>query len=294
MLQELRGRIGGAEMDPMAFATALRDAALASNAQIHQYAVDHPELRGMGTTLTAAALRGDTLYIAQVGDSRAYLVRDGVAWQITKDQSLMQKLVEAGEITPEQAETSSRRNIILQALGPDTTVKIDVTHQPVRRGDVLLLCSDGLSGQVRGDEIARYAADEPDLSRLCATLVDRANETGGPDNITVIAARFEGPGVADSGHADEVGHRTFQLPPHPNDGNAPMDRAAQAFVEAAIARRTGGHKAVTRPEVAAQAAPPPLPPDELEDRRRRGALLRAALAALGAGIAAGLAWHYLL
>jgi hypothetical protein len=72
-----------------------------------------------------------------------------------------------------------------------------------------------------------------------------------------------------------------------------MDRAAQAFVEAAIARRTGGHKAVTRPEVAAQAAPP-LPPEELEDRRRRGALLRAALAALGAGIAAGLAWHYLL
>src|SRR5437764_119238 len=83
-----------------------------------------------------------------VGRSRAYLVRDGAAQQITKDQSLMQKLVEAGEITPEQAELSARRNIILQALGPETNVKIDLTHQLLRRGDLLVLCSDGLFGQV--------------------------------------------------------------------------------------------------------------------------------------------------
>jgi protein phosphatase len=103
----------------------------------------------MGTTLTAAALLGDTLFLAQVGDSRAYLIRNGSAQQLTKDQSLMQRLLDAGEITPEQAETSARRNIILQALGPEPSVKVDITHQPVRRGDLLLLCSDGLSGQVR-------------------------------------------------------------------------------------------------------------------------------------------------
>ena len=90
----------------------------------------------MGTTATIAGLLGDTLYLAQVGDSRAYLVRNGVARQITKDQSLMQRLIEAGELTQEEAERSERRNIILQALGPEPTVKIDLTHQMVRRGDI--------------------------------------------------------------------------------------------------------------------------------------------------------------
>ena len=101
----------------------------------------------MGTTATVAGVLGDTLYLAQVGDSRAYLVRNGVARQITKDQSLMQKLIEAGELTEEEAEQSERRNIILQALGPEPTIKVDLTHQSVRRGDTLVLCSDGLSAR---------------------------------------------------------------------------------------------------------------------------------------------------
>src|SRR5689334_4667360 len=133
------------------FVRALKQAAKAANEQIHAYAASHPEFRGMGTTATIAGLLGDTLYLAQVGDSRAYLVRDGVARQITKDQSLMQKLIEAGELTEEEAEHSERRNIILQALGPEASIKVDLTHQRVRRGDVLVLCSDGLSGQVRAD-----------------------------------------------------------------------------------------------------------------------------------------------
>mgnify|MGYP003347948705 CR=1 FL=1 len=101
-------------------------------------AAEHPENRGMGTTATIAGILGDTLFLAQVGDSRGYLIRRGVAQQITKDQSLMQKLVEAGELTAEEAEVSDRRNIILQALGPESTVKVDLTHQQVRRGDVLV------------------------------------------------------------------------------------------------------------------------------------------------------------
>ena len=149
----------------------------------------------MGTTATVAGVFGDTLYLAQVGDSRAYLVRNGVARQITKDQSLMQKLIEAGELTEEEAAHSERRNIILQALGPETTIKIDLTHQVVRRGDTLVLCSDGLSGQVTKDEIAAIVTAETDLTMACKRLIDRANENGGPDNITAIVARFDGSGL---------------------------------------------------------------------------------------------------
>src|SRR5690242_20668451 len=137
-----------------AFVRSLKSATKSANEQINAYAANHPEYRGMGTTATIAGLLGDTLYLAQVGDSRAYLVRHGVVRQITKDQSLMQKLIEAGELTEEEAEHSERRNIILQALGPEPTIKVDLTHQQLRRGDTLVLCSDGLSGQVSKDDIA--------------------------------------------------------------------------------------------------------------------------------------------
>jgi protein phosphatase len=194
------------------FVRAIKSATKAANEQINAYATAHPEYRGMGTTATIAGLLGDTLYLAQVGDSRAYLVRNGVARQITKDQSLMQKLIEAGELTEEEAEHSERRNIILQALGPESAIKVDLTHQVVRRGDTLVLCSDGLSGQVTKDEIGAVVSEETDLAVACRRLIDRANENGGPDNITVIVARFEGPGLAGPAAEDEVGHRVFPLP----------------------------------------------------------------------------------
>jgi hypothetical protein len=146
-----------------------------------------------------------------VGDSRAYLIRDGVARQITKDQSLMQKLVEAGEITPEEAERSDRRNIILQALGPEARIRIDLTSQPVRRGDTLVLCSDGLSGVVKPEEIAAVVREESDLVAVCKRLIDLANASGGPDNITVVTARFEGDSLGVAATSDEIGHRAYLL-----------------------------------------------------------------------------------
>ena len=194
-----------------AFVRAIKQATKAANERINTYATNHPEFRGMGTTATVAGLFGDTLYLAQVGDSRAYVVRNGVAQQITKDQSLMQKLIEAGELTEEQAEHSERRNIILQALGPEPTIKVDLTHQLVRRGDTLVLCSDGLSGQVSKDEIASIVQHAPDIAAACERLIDRANEAGGPDNITVIVARFDGAALRAVTEADEVGHRVFRL-----------------------------------------------------------------------------------
>jgi PPM family protein phosphatase len=203
----------GDDATPQRFAYRLKEAVETANASIHAHAKAHPEVRGMGTTTTAAGVLNDHLYLTQVGDSRAYLIRDGEAHQLTKDQSLMQRLVEAGELTEEEAAQSERRNIILQALGPDPKVKVDLTHQELRRGDILVLCSDGLSGQVKKDEIGKIVSSAPDLVSACEQLVTLANQRGGPDNITVVVARFDGDGLRYSGGATpgDVGHQVYPL-----------------------------------------------------------------------------------
>src|SRR5467141_4504826 len=197
------------EVTPQRFAYRLKEAVEVANASIHAHAKAHPEVRGMGTTTTAAGVLNDHLYLTQVGDSRAYLIRGGEAHQITKDQSLMQRLVEAGELTEEEAAQSERRNIILQALGPDPKVKVDLTHQELRRGDLLVLCSDGLSGLVKKEEIAERVGQGTDLAGAAERLIALANERGGPDNITVVAARFKDDGlrVSDGAHQEDVGQQ---------------------------------------------------------------------------------------
>jgi protein phosphatase len=228
-----------AESEPTSqrFATRLKEAVEHANAQLYAYAVANPEVRGMGTTVTAAGVLGAELYLTQIGDSRAYLVRNGSAIQLTKDQSLMQRLVDAGELTEEVAERSERRNIILQALGPDPRVKVDLTFQQVRRGDLLLICSDGLSGLVRKEEIGEVAAAHSDLPALCSALIDLANSRGGPDNITVVAARFDGEGLPapGDGDGDAVGYRQYPLADteattaeHPIETEAPAPPARRA------------------------------------------------------------------
>src|SRR5437667_2023605 len=206
-------RVWGAEPETtlQRFAFRLKEAVEVANEHIHGYAATHPEVRGMGTTTTAVGVLGDHFFLSQVGDSRAYLIRNGAAVQLTKDQSLMQRLVEAGELTEEEAARSERRNIILQALGPDAKVKVDLTHQELRRGDVLVLCSDGLSGQVKREEIAEIAGNATDLAGAAERLIGLANERGGPDNITVIIARFDGEGLRPSDAREEVGHQTYPL-----------------------------------------------------------------------------------
>ena len=254
VLAEMREKwIASDATDSEEFVRAIRRATVAANQQIHNFASSHSEYRGMGTTATVAGLLGDVLYVAQVGDSRAYLVRDGVARQITKDQSLMQKLIEAGELTEDEAAQSERRNIILQALGPEPLVKIDLTHQKVRRGDVLVLCSDGLSGQVKKEEIARIVSEETDLVAACKLLIDRANENGGPDNITVIAARFDGSRLEPPVTTDEVGHRVFPLP---ETGQTP----AVADIPAPVAPRRTPRPSPPSTPPEAVAAVPPTPP----------------------------------
>jgi serine/threonine protein phosphatase PrpC len=268
------------------FATAIKRATAAANEHIHTFALEHPEYRGMGTTATVAGVLGDTVYLAQVGDSRAYLVRNGVGQQITKDQSLMQKLIEAGELTEEEAEQSERRNIILQALGPEATIKVDLTHQRVRRGDVLVLCSDGLSGQVRADEITRIVTEERDLGAACKRMIDRANELGGPDNITVIAARFDGEGLADPAETDAVGHRIFPLATDSGQVDAvPRPLSQVTTSEMVAAKRT------TRelpPEAFVLTSS--IPDDNAARRRSRGSLI--ALLLLLVFLVGALWWVY--
>ena len=198
------------DASPDQFAYRMREAVELANGQIYSYAREHPDVRGMGTTVTAAGLFGSDLYLTQIGDSRAYLVRGTEAVQLTKDQSLMQRLVDAGELTADEAEQSERRNIILQALGPDPRIKVDLTHQPILRGDTLILCSDGLSGVVRKEEFAEMARDHTELPALCSALIDLANARGGPDNITVVAARFDGEGLPEANGTEGIGHQTYQ------------------------------------------------------------------------------------
>src|SRR3989449_5750230 len=204
--QLVRAWGGEREVTPQRFAYRLKEAVEVANSRIHAHAKAHPAVRGMGTTTTAVGVVGDHGYPVEVGDSRAYLIRDSQAYQLTKDQSLMQRLVEAGELTEEEAARSERRNIILQALGPDPKVKVDLTHQEIRRGDVLVLCSDGLSGQVKKEEIAEIVNRASDLAQACDRLIALANERGGPDNITVIMARFDGEGLRPAEGREEVGH----------------------------------------------------------------------------------------
>jgi protein phosphatase len=148
--------------------------------------------RGMGTTSTMATLIDDRLFLAQVGDSRAYLLRDGELTQITRDQSLVNQLIEAGQLTEEEAETFEHNNIILQALGTSEVVQVDLTYVDLRADDTLLICSDGLSGMVRSEDICGVLQELEDPVEACAKLIAAANEAGGHDNVTVVIVKFGG------------------------------------------------------------------------------------------------------
>lgn len=284
--------------DVAGFAEALRDTTVLANTRIHQHARENPEHRGMGTTATIAGLLGDRLFVVQVGDSRAYVVRDGLARQITKDQSLMQRLVEAGELTPEEAEVSDRRNIILQALGPEAQITVDLTHQQLRRGDTLIVCSDGLSGLVRGDEIGALTTTEPDVRLVCRKLVDRANARGGPDNITVIAVRFEGDALVASTATDSVGYTAYPLEGtlYDQTREMPVPRPPRNTIKSDPTPKQGVRmptRSEQREASAAQrsiddaAAVPPLPAPVIAQRKRA---VQPLFMLLGTVALAALAW----
>jgi protein phosphatase len=162
-----------------------------ANERIHELSRADREREGMGTTLTAAYLDDAHLTIAHVGDSRAYLFREGELRRLTKDHTLVQALIDEDKLTEEEAEQHPQRSVILRALGPEASVKIDTWTYPAKADDVLLLCSDGLTSMVSEETIARILREAPDLSRAADRLIRAANDAGGRDNITVVLSRLE-------------------------------------------------------------------------------------------------------
>jgi len=169
----------------------LRAIAEVANERIHSVAQSDSSRSGMGTTLTSAMVEGDEVSLAHVGDSRAYLWRDGRLRMLTSDHSLVEELRRQGRISDEQAQDHPQRSIITRALGPEAEVEVDTFSFSARPGDVFVLCSDGLTTMIKDDEIAAIIGRSESLDEAVRALVEAANERGGRDNITVVAFRLE-------------------------------------------------------------------------------------------------------
>jgi protein phosphatase len=204
------------------FCERLRFAIEITNLRIHYESLNRAEYSGMGATFTAAGLYGDTAYFAQIGDSRAYLMRGRRIKQITRDQSLVGQLVEAGHLTEEEAERHAYKNVILQALGATPYINVALNSLQLRNGDTLLLCSDGLSNKVRGEEMSQVIEQSSSLEEACERLVDLANERGGEDNITVLIARMSGEGLQAPSEAELLSNQ-WEIREIPRDPELPQE-----------------------------------------------------------------------
>lgn len=178
---------GSPEADPQ---QRLLESFREANHRVQQEARAKPMLHGMGTTLTACAIVGNSLYFASIGDSRLFLIRDGEARQLSRDHSLVARLIESGTIRPEDAETHPQKHVLTAAIGVAEDLQPDMPSAPIelRSSDVLILCTDGLWGQMTPAEIAEVASKSAPKN-ACKSLVQLAKDRGGPDNITVQVLR---------------------------------------------------------------------------------------------------------
>ena len=214
-IRGLVDRLASLESDPprrVGLDLVLSGAVAELNGEVHE-ASARPEQRGMGTTLTAAVLIGDRMTIAHVGDSRAYIHRDGQLRQLTVDHSWVAEQVARGGLTPEEAEKHPNRNIITRAIGLAGSVDIDTKVVAIRKGDVILLCSDGLTTMVNDHDIARVLSNGAP-QEASDEFVDLANDRGGEDNITVVVAR-----VDMIGPRSQDGHRIHSVRTMISDGS---------------------------------------------------------------------------
>jgi len=170
----------------------LREAVEHSSEVIVRYGRDHSDARGLGSTLTAVLVVDGQAYIANVGDSRTYLLREGELHRITRDHSLVARLVEARQIEPDEVYDHPNRNLIYRSLGAGKAdVEVDLFTETLRAGDLLLLCSDGLWEMVRDPELLSILTEVRDLEQACELLIQRANDNGGEDNITAVLVRCD-------------------------------------------------------------------------------------------------------
>jgi protein phosphatase len=170
----------------------LREAVQEADARIVEEAHEHPELAGMGTTLTLAFASGRRLFVLHAGDSRCYLLRKGRLEQLTEDHTVVAEMVSRGALSPEQARRHPYRHVVTNVLGGDQAgVRVDVQRVQLEPGDVLLLCSDGLTDMLDDSRIAAVLGEEAEPKGACRRLVAEANEAGGRDNVTAVVARFD-------------------------------------------------------------------------------------------------------
>jgi protein phosphatase len=239
-----------------------------ANRRIYAQSRPDHEYAGMGTTLTAAYLDDSDLSVAHVGDSRAYLFRDGELIRLTRDHSLVGELIERGKLTEEQAAGHPQRSVITRALGPEPEVKVDTRTYPVRPGDVLLLCSDGLNSMLSDDQILNVLGAAGSLRDAADELIDAANEAGGRDNITVVLCRMEDVGAGDAPEeATAVGLAPVSRV-SPSRGETSVSTVAPPAPQSAS--RAGARVPLARNQ--GRPTPPPRP--------RRGARFAKPVAAL--------------
>jgi serine/threonine protein phosphatase PrpC len=180
---------------------ALVEAIKTANSAIHSASVAKPEQAGMGTTVVAVVFNDNRLTVAHVGDSRLYCYRNGMLTQVTEDHSMVQELLRRGLITPEEARTSVNRNLVTRALGVDPAVEVDVTEQTFESGDIYLLCSDGLNDVLTDEDIAAKLGESGgDLGAAAKQMIGEVNARGGPDNVSIVLIRTDGPFTRQNGH----------------------------------------------------------------------------------------------
>ncbi|HXJ65338.1 MAG TPA: Stp1/IreP family PP2C-type Ser/Thr phosphatase [Actinomycetota bacterium] len=232
----------------------------AANHAILERAAGDRELQGMGTTITAAYIQDGTVHLAQVGDSRAYLLRAGQFQQVTTDHTLVHEMVKRQQITPQEAEHHPQRSILTRALGVDEPVEVDEFDIPAQVGDRLLLCSDGLHSMVEDEVIHQVLQTEPTPQGAADRLVALANEAGGLDNVTVVIMQFdEGEGFEGATWVPEAADRgaTKELTTVPIGGVDDVTAAYQIPAGVAVGGPAAPGQAPPMPEGAETAPPNP-------------------------------------
>jgi len=184
--------------------SALRAAVVHADEAVKAAAAAVPGRAGMGATLVAVVVEGERAHIASVGDSRVYVLRGDSLVQVTKDQSMLQHLIDSGGISPDRIANYPYKGVVLQAVGRAQEIAVPVGRMALRRDDLLLLCSDGLSGQVEDEEIREILLSTTPLDAACARLVAAANERGGRDNITAVLASIGGDGLRERADGETV------------------------------------------------------------------------------------------
>jgi PPM family protein phosphatase len=244
-------------------------------------------LEGMGTTLTAVVAQGDTAYLAHVGDSRAYLLRDDALQQLTQDHTLVQRMVTEGRLSPEEAHTHPQRSILTNALGVDDDIPVDELTLPVRAGDRILLCTDGLTGMIGEERIHQILASEQDPQPAADRLVEETNRAGGEDNVTVVVVDFLDDGRGAQGDGQGPSRALLRRSNGPATGE-PVAVEARDEVEAVVDQQPEDGATTARARIARRDEEDRGQRSRRAGRWRRITVWAAVVAALAAGGLVGL------